>query len=256
MISVPRIPAPAYLEPGKVAAWHNDLCDRRAQYYRALAAYRPGTGSKPTRPKTPDYYRHPDVRKALEDMFNSKCAYCEGEVAAVSPQHVEHYRPASRYPGLAYNWDNLLFACPHCNSTHKRDYFPIAPTGRTPAEHRRQPCSRTGIGELPLVLNPCLDTPEDHLTFRNGRVVFLTARGRSTRRICGLNRDGLITARRKWLHIIQRSAYEYKIADKEGDIRRRARHAGDLRNLVDARTQFAAMARAELDLLGIPWRNL
>lgn len=257
MIRVPRIPAPTALDPVKVAEWHSSLCAQRAQYYRELAAFRRGIGTQPKRPNAlTSHYRSPAVHEALRLMFGPKCAYCEGDVAHVSPLHVEHYRPAARYPGLAYDWGNLLLACPHCNSTHKKDQFPIAPTGDTHHENHIHPCIRTGAEENPFLLNPCLDHPEDHLTFRNGRMIALTKRGHYTRRICGLNRDDLITARRQWLQIVLRYAYEYLNADMAGDLPRLDRYASYLRDLVTDTAQFAAMSRAELDRLEIPWRTL
>jgi 5-methylcytosine-specific restriction endonuclease McrA len=158
MIPVTREPTPAHLADGKnVAKWTNDLCERRRKYYRDLKAHRkPPTGiPKPTRPHANrDHYAHDDVIAVLEAMFGSKCAYCEGDVAATSPQHVEHYRPASRYPALAHAWDNLLFACWHCNVTFKSDRFPIEPAGNTPKENRTNPSARTGQGEVA----PCSST--------------------------------------------------------------------------------------------------
>jgi uncharacterized protein (TIGR02646 family) len=257
LIHVARLLPPAYLAIADVARWHSNLCNHRAQYYRDLAQYhRKLRPDKPTRPRADKtHYGHQDVRMELRAMFGSKCGYCEAEVAAISPQHVEHYRPASRYPGLAYQWDNLLLACPHCNSTYKSDRFPVAPAGNTPDEHRRNPCLRNGVGEVPLLLNPCIDDPNQHLTFREGRVVALTNRGRVTRRGCGLNRDDLIRDRRLWLRIVRRSIEEYMIAGLEGDQARRARHANDLKLFVTVDAPYSAMARAELDQSGIPWRS-
>ena len=256
MIQVSRLPAPAYLNSVDVDRWHYNLCLRRATYYRELSQALQNNQTKPKRPSADgSHYRHPDVLAQLKTMFGSKCAYCEGNVEAVSPQHVEHYRPASRYPGLAYEWENLLLACPHCNSTYKKDKFPISPTGNTPRENHTHPCSRTGNNEAPLLLNPYIDNPDQHLTFRNGRIVALSRQGRFTRRICGLNRDGLLRSRRRQLRYIRFFAEHYKFAvleDNQPDI---AKYAGELKEIVNQDAPYAAMARTELTLLGIYWRN-
>ena len=257
MIQISRLPAPAYLNLVKVAKWHQTLCSDRATYYRELSQSLKNKAPAPIRPR-PDrsHYAHSDVRVTLEKMFDYKCAYCEGDVKAVSPQHVEHYRPASRYPGLVYQWENLLLACPHCNSTYKKDRFPVAPAGNTPNEHRRNPCSRTGVGEVPLLLNPCTDDPALHLTFRNGRVIALDAKGRFTRRVCGLNRDDLVRSRREHRMYIRRSAEHYKTAEAVGDASSRHKYADELLLFTYYGSPYAAMARAELHLLGIDWRIL
>lgn len=57
-------------------------------------------------------YKLDDIRNDLIDIYNHKCAYCEQKV---EQYNVEHYRPKSIYYWLAYSWDNLILACPHCN---------------------------------------------------------------------------------------------------------------------------------------------
>lgn len=257
MIRISRLPAPAHLKPTDVDRWHRNLCSRRATYYRELSQWLQGNQLNPTRPPADrSHFAHGDVRTQLEVMFGYKCAYCESDVTAVTPQHVEHYRPSSRYPGLAYQWENLLLACPHCNSTYKKDRFPISPSGNTPKENRASPCSRTGNGEVPLLLNPCNDDPDQHLTFRNGRVIALSRRGHISRRICGLNRNDLVRSRRLWLKFIRRSAENYASAKAEGNAATLRKYADELKDFIYEGSQYTAMARTELDLLGIAWQTL
>jgi hypothetical protein len=35
------------------------------------------------------FHKHPEIRKALEDRFHGKCAFCETNYSAVSPMDVE-----------------------------------------------------------------------------------------------------------------------------------------------------------------------
>jgi hypothetical protein len=169
---------------------------------------------------------------------------------------VEHFRPAARYPGLAYNWDNLLLACTRCNRDHKSDKFPLMPGGHTPAELRRQPCSRTEAGEMPYLVNPCLDVPEHHLTFKNARVVSVTSRGLFTRRVCGLNRPDLLNERRVWLEMVRSSAKAYIAALRLGRIQDSTDHARVLQRCARSKSTFAGMVRAELVSMGIDWQTL
>lgn len=248
--------------PPRVDRWTSILCNSRAQYYKDLGAfYRLHLSSNPiSKPKRPhadnNHYGHEQVRSTLREMFGPKCAYCEGDVSALSPQHVEHYRPASRYPALAYEWENLLLACPHCNSTYKSDHFPVSPTGNTPREFHRTPCARTGSGELPLLLNPCQDNPEIHLSFKDGFVIALSDPGRRTRRICRLNRDELVKSRRRHLTLIRFAIEKYLLAKIELNTTETVRIAEILRDASDNYAPYAGMVRTELLSEGINWMTL
>lgn len=81
-------------------------------------------------------YKSKPVTAALRAAFHDKCAYCESPTEAASWGHIEHYRPRALFPERALDWDNLLWACPRCNSDCKADSSPKWPkAGRssTPA---------------------------------------------------------------------------------------------------------------------------
>lgn len=257
MIAVVRLPQPVCLGSTVTTKATSRLCSRRAKYWRHLSDYRAGRRTnEPSRPKADSKrYAHPQVRAQLEAMFGTKCAYCETEVRASGPQHIEHYRPAARYPALAYEWGNLLLACAECNVAYKSDRFPVAPSGNTPRENRRSPEARTGTGETPLLLNPCNDSPDAHFTYRAGRVVTLTHRGRVTRRICGLNRDFLVRDRRNHLKYVQLLLDSYQKAVRIGDARQYI-YRQDLSDVTSRTAKYAAMVRTELGTRGIDWRTL
>ena len=56
--------------------------------------------------------RHKEVIAA---MSAHKCAYCEGPINALRASHVEHFKPKSLFPLLAYEWTNYFLGCPGCN---------------------------------------------------------------------------------------------------------------------------------------------
>lgn len=137
--------------------------------------------------------------KQLVEVFHGKCAYCETRIGDLG--EVDHFRPASgvkevegqyhefHYIWLAYNWTNLYLACTKCIS-NKRNYFPVE-------GERVQPWERVKK-ELPLLIDPCLDSPEMHLYFeRNGIVNAKTIKGKFTIDILNLNRSELIELRRE-----------------------------------------------------------
>lgn len=131
----------------------------------------------------------PLVRRA----FHGKCAYCESPTTAIAFGDLDHYRPKSLYPWLAYDWQNLLFSCQICAVRYKAAQFPTENSAATePADLPK---------EQPLLLNPYFDFPENHLTFRvddqaTGVVaVGLTKRGNTSIVVLGLNREELARTR-------------------------------------------------------------
>jgi uncharacterized protein (TIGR02646 family) len=78
--------------------------------------------NQPLPPKTelPDYWTTciPDLRAA----YNHICAYvCIHIEEVTGSATVEHFKPKSLYPGLAYTWDNYLLVCGTMNG-RKGDY--------------------------------------------------------------------------------------------------------------------------------------
>lgn len=145
-------------------------------------------------------YNHPEVKTQLKNDQNGKCAYCErklnGDYGAV-----EHYRPKGAWqqcentpmsrPGyywLAYRWENLLYSCSECNTSYKRNLFPL----ENPVA--RGIVNRDIRNEIPLIINPSCENPGCYISFRreiaiprliNGEP---SLKGRTTIDILGLNK--------------------------------------------------------------------
>lgn len=106
-----------------------------------------------------------------------KCCYCEAQVPE-GYNDVEHYRPkgrAVRLPGstdvhgywwLAFTWQNLLFACPGCNRSRKKDQFPLA-AGSVALVASQRPPGR----EQPLLIDPAAESAVLHIQFVFTRVL-------------------------------------------------------------------------------------
>jgi uncharacterized protein (TIGR02646 family) len=58
---------------------------------------------------------YPQARGDLVDRLGEYCSYCEMRLEA--SLHVEHVQPKAHHPKMRCQWDNLLLACVHCNST-------------------------------------------------------------------------------------------------------------------------------------------
>ncbi len=71
-----------------------------------------------------------------------RCMYCEDSRGT----EIEHYRPRTLYPEHVFRWLNFLWICTACNR----------------CKGNRFPCDDRGA---PLLLDPTLDEPWDHLFF-------------------------------------------------------------------------------------------
>lgn len=65
-------------------------------------------------------YKCRDVLERLKTDFKNKCYLCE--TSAPSTINVEHFLPHEGNLDLKFNWDNLFWACGHCNNT-KLNHF-------------------------------------------------------------------------------------------------------------------------------------
>jgi hypothetical protein len=110
-------------------------------------------------------WNNPDVRGALYAMHGRVCAYC-GSIASDRRGDVEHYRPRSVYPWLAYEFANYLLGCSRCNSARKSNQFPLSPRAR-PVKYRIRMVDdpdflrRALASEKRLLLDPVDDPIDD-----------------------------------------------------------------------------------------------
>jgi hypothetical protein len=128
-------------------------------------------------------------RWMFKNVFNRKCAYCEGKVEPQSWGAAEHWRPkggvselkdgaylpvardGERHPGyywLAYDWRNLLPACDTCNAgAAKGTKFPVeGEYAFSPSEGRTS--AELDCRERPLLLHPFHGgerDPKKHICF-------------------------------------------------------------------------------------------
>nr|WP_321233584.1 AAA family ATPase [uncultured Psychroserpens sp.] len=150
-----------------------------------------------------------NIKNALIDLFYGKCAYCESKVGATSTLDLEHYRPKTSvlesqdHPGywwLAHKWENLLVACNVCNRSYYSKSGKSGKANRFPLqdESTRAFAPKDALSkEQPLILNPCEDEPENHLTYTDdGKVFSRTKKGQTSIMILGLNRPELVLRRK------------------------------------------------------------
>lgn len=163
------------------------------------------------------------VRAALEKLFADKCAYCEASGVAGFEWDVEHFRPKGRvaedqhHPGyywLAYTWTNLYLSCTFCNQRRKDkprwdDPAEAAAAGKVDQFPLEPPASRVmgpnGVltTEGRLLLDPCDDQPEDHLSFTPKGMAITrnnSPRAKASIKVYALNRKRLRDARMLKVH--------------------------------------------------------
>lgn len=225
-------------------------------------------------------YRCESVKTALETMFGFKCAYCESDYSATQPPDVEHYRPKGaivgadgrlKYPGyywLAADWSNLLPSCIDCNRKREQevDDEPRRQLGkgnRFPLDDECQRAQRPGeeSDELPLLLDPCRDDPEEHLEFVEAGVVRAallsgtpSRRGEHTIDVVGLGR--LRLQRKRAAHLVRVDAMitRYREAVEDFDespnsarcATRLARETSELKRMMDTDAEYSLMAQQRI----------
>lgn len=171
------------------------------------------------------------VKAELIKIFGRKCCYCESLLKGTQRSDIEHYRPKTSlrikkedgtfenrigYYWLGADWDNLLISCSDCNSTitHENQDGAIAVTGKGTyfplmVEAGRATSPDEVLREQPLLLNPCVDDPSDHIYFsENGTIHPVVVdgvkspRGAGTIELIGLHRSELVQMRARHRYIV------------------------------------------------------
>ena len=64
--------------------------------------------------------RYDEIERALFDMADNHCSFCDIQPLKASGATVEHFRPKRTFPLLAYVWANLFYACSNCQKKGKQ----------------------------------------------------------------------------------------------------------------------------------------
>lgn len=119
-------------------------------------------------------YREEEIKQALIDETNGKCAYCESQMLHTSYGDVEHIIPKSVRRDLTFEWSNLTLACDRCN-TNKGAF----------------------VGNHDRLIDPYATEPLDHLSIF-GPIIFAKpgdGDGKITEKELELNRGPLVERR-------------------------------------------------------------
>ena len=220
--------------------------------------------------KFSDHYSHDHCRAALEELFHRKCAYCESPLEETD-WDVEHFRPkgecaASKrcdrpgHPGyywLAYEWSNLYASCKPCNQSRRdKPTYYDSQTGPAQGKHDQFPLGDENTRafspedsleeEDRLLIDPCSDDPEEHLSFDVEGGIYATdddPKGESTIQCMHLSRRRLVDKRRE---IIREVVEWYRLAQdagNEGAVGTKVKLMNKIRDAEADSSKYAALAR-------------
>lgn len=209
MISITRPPAPAFLSDPK-EIWFKET-KKAIEHYTSV----------PPKDKAFNFKAYNDER--LKDELKKtfvKCAYCESVYGHVYDGDIEHFRPKGsvveknpKTPGyywLANNWDNLLLSCQHCNQKRKHiikaNKVPLGKQDQFPlSDESTRVITHTDTHKLDLenrlLLNPCIENPEEHFDYDpiEGVMITKTDMAKKSVDVYALRRPILIDARKEAL---------------------------------------------------------
>ncbi|HQU85438.1 MAG TPA: TIGR02646 family protein [Pyrinomonadaceae bacterium] len=107
MMKIKRLPAPDFLNE-KAENWGIRYEQRRNQNSNALFSWTTHNGTRINQILLP----------ILMEMTQSHCSFCDGyPVETVSSNSIEHFRPKTVFPRLAYTWENLFYCCSKCQES-------------------------------------------------------------------------------------------------------------------------------------------
>ena len=156
-------------------------------------------------------YGHQTVKDNLISIQKDKCCFCERKVSAGEPGHIEHYRPKGGYkkdditkiikPGyywLAYEFENLFFSCNRCNTSYKKNYFPLSDETKRATNH-----TKSITLEDPLIISPAQNA-QTHLLYKREKLKAKnkSIKGKETIKRTGLNRKALSNERLEYLLLL------------------------------------------------------
>lgn len=105
------------------------------------------------------------IEEALLAMSDNKCCYCECRIDEESKYlEVEHFQHKDKYKNKVLVWSNLLPSCKRCNTTKGAHDVLVEP-----------------------IINPSIQNPKNHLSFRAYRIHPKTPLGDKTIKVINLN---------------------------------------------------------------------
>lgn len=234
-------------------------------------------GNKPQISKLYKDERLTSLYKRVARPFHGKCAYCESNVLVSQPGDVEHWRPKGAlqdkdghpivsqmrstesgelvvkkhigYYWLAYDWTNLLLSCATCNRITLLGKHRVGKGAQFPVVDFRAWNPNEEISEQPLLLNPMIDDPVEHMEINreDGIIIPKTPRGCATVKVFGLNmREQLVEARLRCIQDTQLLVDRVKLLLSKGELDDAHWMVARLCSIASGREPYSAAGRVAL----------
>ena len=148
-------------------------------------------------PSSRDFRRHRYWMRAKDELHRAygRCAYTSRRLWG-DDVSVDHFLPKTRYPQLAYEWDNYRLARPTLNSSKADSEDVVDPFRIRP-------------GWFVLECPSCLIRPGNNLTDKRKRRIV------STINVLRLNNNKLANERCQWLVDLARDLISYDYLERE-----------------------------------------
>ena len=104
-------------EPHRVEVYAGEYTQRWVSYFQNGVGHRPADSL------------WSEFRSKLGQCSDGMCWYCERRCDSAAEvggraATLDHFRPLSRFPNLAYDWSNWVFSCRRCNVRNKQNRWP------------------------------------------------------------------------------------------------------------------------------------
>ena len=188
-------------EPGGVAGYARQFTQGWVDYFLGLASERPAD------------FLWGIFRSKLGRRTNDICWYCERQCDVDAElggrtATVDHFRPLSRFPQLAYAWSNWVFSCRRCNGENKQNSWPES--GYV------DPCA-ADVSERPeQYFDYAVNTGE--ITPKIGLPCDARQRALHTIHDLGLNKLDVMYFRFEWTQLFVADLFALPVADRQAFI--------------------------------------
>ncbi len=112
MMKLERTPAPEFLQKN-YKTWGYEFADKRKENPAYSFTWKSYEGKR----------INEILRGFLVSMTRNHCSFCDSyPLGTASHQTIEHFRPKSQYPLLAYVWHNLFLCCDVCQNAKNEKF--------------------------------------------------------------------------------------------------------------------------------------
>jgi len=112
MMKLERSPAPEFLQKN-YKAWGHEFADKRKENPAYSFTWKSYEGKRVNE----------ILREFLVSITRNHCSFCDSyPLGTASRQTIEHFRPKSQYPLLAYTWHNLFLCCDVCQNAKNEKF--------------------------------------------------------------------------------------------------------------------------------------